>query len=82
MQVLTTCFCIRLREDIVKEVGFVETHLSHYTGNQWREFFCMLPATAESLLQEIAPFLAEAENREIPIEKYLRSLFCVVWLCS
>ena len=57
--------CIRLREDIAKEVGFVETHLSHYTRNQWREFFRMLPSTAESLLREVAPFLAEPENREM-----------------
>ena len=57
--------CHRLREDIAKEVGFVETNLSNYTGNQWREFFRMLPSTVESLLRDIAPFLAEAENHEI-----------------
>ena len=56
--------CHRLREDIAKEVGFVETHLAHYTGNQWKEFFHMLPSTAESLLRDIAPFLADAENSE------------------
>ncbi len=62
----------RLREDIAKEVGFVETHLGHYTGNQWRESFRMMPSTAESLLREIAPFLVEAESREI--QKYLWNL--------
>ncbi len=56
--------CLRLREDIAKEVGFVERHLSHYTGNQWKEFFRMLPSTAESLLREIAPFMAEPENHK------------------
>ncbi len=61
--------CLRLREDIAKEVGFVETNLAHYTGNQWREFFRMLPATAESLLREVAPFLADAENRKICLER-------------
>ncbi len=54
----------RLRDDIAKEIGFVEMHLGHYTGNQWREFFCMMPSTAESLLREIAPFLVEGENRK------------------
>ncbi len=58
------CVCNRLRDDIAKEVGFVETHLSHYTGSQWREFFHMMPSTAESLLREIAPFLVEGENRK------------------
>ncbi len=52
----------RLRDDIAKKIGFVETHLGHYTGNQWREFFRMMPSTAESLLREIAPFLVEGEN--------------------
>ncbi len=61
---MTASSCLRLRDDIAKEVGFVEAHLSHYTGNQWREFFRMLPSTAESLLCEVAPFLAAPENRE------------------
>ncbi len=61
---LSVFMCVRLRDDIAKEVGFVETNLSHYTGNQWREFFRMLPSTAESLLKDIAPFLGDAENRE------------------
>ncbi len=56
--------CVRLRDDLTKEMGFVERKLSNYTGNQWREFFHMLPSMAESLLREIAPFLPDAENRE------------------
>ncbi len=61
--------CHRLREDIAKEVGFIETHLSHYTGNQWQEFFRMMPSTAESLLREIALFLVDGENRKSLVEK-------------
>ena len=56
--------CVRLRDELAKEMGFVERKLSNYTGNQWREFFRMLPSTAESLLREIAPFLPDAENCE------------------
>ncbi len=72
---------VRLRDDIAKEMGFVERKLSNYTGNQWREFFRMLPSTAESLLREIAAFMPDAENHEDMRNICGNCLFCPrIWL--
>ena len=49
----------RARDDIRKQVGFVDG-LVDYNTAQWREFFRVLPLTVQSIVEDLGPHFIPA----------------------
>ena len=51
----------RARDDIRKQIGFVDG-LVDYNAAQWREFFRVLPSTAQSIVEDLGPHFIPAAS--------------------